>query len=404
MTYISAFRCLGGIVMSADTQEDWGDQKNYVEKLTIVEEHAYPLAIGGAGIADLIDPMVQEVTERAAEIKPATAKELATLIKEAIVTVYRDDLPWLAVKKHERTPEFLIAAKPTAEDYCIFRIKGKRLYPVKDMAIIGYATPVNSALLKRMYRDNLPMQQAVMLAVYLVSISKKLDSGVGGETRIAVVTENGAWIDDPEYIAEAEKRVEEFLKLTDEMFLTCIDVSIAPSDYIVKNTLLTGRIDALRERYLRDSATRLLTRTHTDPMYPGEPYPKLFGGASITANPDGSVAVREMTQEEQANLFSSAALPGDRFSRINLSRNGYYTIETLFPWSPDKTVRNLTRDEVVNHFTGSEIWGCTIDKILEIVDQAKHFFVNSRNPSEAKDNENEKGRWFLVPTPSTPRT
>ena len=93
MTYISAFRCLGGIVMSADTQEDWGDQKNYVEKLTIVEEHAYPLAIGGAGIADLIDPMVQEVTERAAEIKPATAKELATLIKEAIVTVYRDDLP-----------------------------------------------------------------------------------------------------------------------------------------------------------------------------------------------------------------------------------------------------------------------------------------------------------------------
>src|SRR5271157_230061 len=137
MSYINAFLCNGGVVMSADTEENWSDYKNYVEKLSIVEDRAYPLAIGGAGIADLIEPMVQEVLERASERKPATAKELAALLKEAIEVVYNLDLPWLVVKKQERTPEFLIAAKPSTEGPCIFRIKGRRLYRVHKMHIIG---------------------------------------------------------------------------------------------------------------------------------------------------------------------------------------------------------------------------------------------------------------------------
>lgn len=99
MTYISAFQCQDGIVMSADTEESWGDYKHYTEKLSIIEDKSFPLAIGGAGIADLIEPMVQEVTERAAEHKPKSRKELCDLVRGAIETVYKSDLPWLAVKK-----------------------------------------------------------------------------------------------------------------------------------------------------------------------------------------------------------------------------------------------------------------------------------------------------------------
>ncbi|WP_158752227.1 hypothetical protein [Acidobacterium sp. S8] len=300
MTYISAFRCLGGIVISADTEENWGDQKNYVEKLSIVEGLAFPLAIGGAGIADLVEPMVQEVTEKAAERKPATTKELAALLKEAIDTVYRDDLPWLAVKKHERTPEFLIAAKPTSEDFCIFRIKGRRLYPVKTMAIIGYATPINSALLIRMYRDNLPMQQAVMLAVYLVSLSKKLDEGVGGETSVAVIRENGAWIDYPPYILNSEDRIAEFLKLTDDLFLSSVDISISPSAFPAILEKFRNDVATLRQKYLDQSSAISLGRVFSDPNYGGEPYEKVFLGALVELRGDGGVSTREETPEERA--------------------------------------------------------------------------------------------------------
>jgi len=296
MTYISAFKCLGGVVMSADTEENWQDQKNYVEKLTIVEGRAFPLAIGGAGIADLIEPMIQEVTERAAEVKPATTKELIALLKKAINTVYRDDLPWLAVKKQERTAEFLIAAK--TEDFCLFRIKGRRLYPVKDMAIIGYATPLNAALLKRMYRDNLPMQQAVMLAIYLVSLSKKLDEGVGGETSIAVIRDNGAFFDYPPYISASEKRIEEFLKLTDELFLSSVDVGIAPSVFPATLEKFANEVAALRQKYMDQTAAISFSRLFSDRSYGGEPYPKVFQGALAAIGVNG-ITVREETPEER---------------------------------------------------------------------------------------------------------
>ncbi len=46
MTYINAFRCKSGIVMSADTQETIGDAKSYVEKLVIIENREFPLAVG----------------------------------------------------------------------------------------------------------------------------------------------------------------------------------------------------------------------------------------------------------------------------------------------------------------------------------------------------------------------
>jgi predicted proteasome-type protease len=299
MTYINAFRCHGGLVMSADTEENWGDYKNYVEKLAIVEDQAYPLAIGGAGIGDLIEPMVQEVIDRATESKPKTARELGTLLKDAIDTVYKVDLPWLAVKKQDRTPEFLIGAKPTSEDFCIFRIKGRRLYRVKNMAIIGYGTPVNYAVLERMYRDDLSMQQAVMLSIYLVSLSKKLDEGVGGETSVVVVRDNGAWIDDPEYLKESEIFIGEFLKLTDRLFLDCVDISIPPETVFAERLKNYERhITLLRQSAFQFSASYIFNRMFHDPNYRGEPYPKMFPRAKTTVYGDGSVAITEETVEE----------------------------------------------------------------------------------------------------------
>lgn len=297
MTYINAFRCRDGVVMSADTEESWADYKNYVEKLSIIEDRSYPLAIGGAGIADLIEPMVQEVLEKASERKPSTANELAALLKEAIEVVYNLDLPWLAVKKQERTPEFLIAAKPAGEGPCIFRIKGRRLFRVRDLHIIGYGNPVNFALMKRMFRDNLPMQQAVMLAVYLVSQSKKLDDGVGGDTSVVVVRDNGAWFDYPPYISNSEGRIAEFLKLTDDLFLSSVDISIPPSTFPEVLKKLASDVAELRQKYLNQTASISLSRTLTEPMYAGEPYAKIFPGAVVEFGTRG-INARETTPEE----------------------------------------------------------------------------------------------------------
>lgn len=301
MTYINAFRCHEGLVMSADTEEDWGDYKNYIEKLAIIDDQSYPLAIGGAGIGDLVEPMVQEVIENAKQKKPSTAQELRSLLKDAIDTVYKVDLPWLAVKKHERTPEFLIGAKPASDDFCIFRIKGRRLYAVKKMAIIGFGTPINNALLARMYRDNLPMQQAVMLAIYLVSLSKKLDEGVGGETSVVIVRDNGAWVDDHQYVAQAEAYIAEFLKLIDSLFLNSVDVSIPPSKFPERlQEFVTNAVNH-RQNFANYSSQRCFERL-SESGFKGDPYNKVFPGAIQEFTTAGFAPVREETQEERDRI------------------------------------------------------------------------------------------------------
>ncbi len=94
-------------------------------------------------------------------------------------------------------------------------------------AIIGYPTPYNIELLKRLHQESLPLPQGILVAVYLVAQSKKFDDGVGGETSIAVVTPTSVWIEAPHYVSQAEARIKRFMQLTDELFLRCADTELS---------------------------------------------------------------------------------------------------------------------------------------------------------------------------------
>jgi len=312
--------------MCADTEEDWGEYKNYVEKLSIMENREYPLAIGGAGIADLVEPMTQEVIERATASKPSSNKDLAQLLKAAIDGIYRTDLPWLVVKKQERTPEFLVCAKPKSEDFCIFRIKGRRLYAVAKKAIIGYGTAANNALLGRLYRDELTMSQAVVLAAYLVSQSKRLDEGVGGETSIAVVTEAGAYLDDREDVAELELRAKEVLLVADKLFLMCADIGLNKPQFEEKLASILTELNETRKRHLQFAADRA-ARVLNNGKFPDDPYPKfpIGGSFQLKEHPSGYLylevddtpyklpePVRQLFEEERRKRQGNTAVtPSD---------------------------------------------------------------------------------------------
>jgi hypothetical protein len=307
MTYIAAFHCRDGIVMCADTQETFEvkdktgkieREKQYSEKVRIIEDRSYPLAMGGAGHPEPIEATLQEVRDRAAREKPATIPELVALVKAAVAYVYAEDLPVSAIPKAFRTAEYLIAAKPPNDNHVILKVVGKRVFLWPDKAIIGYDTPPNQAIMQRLFRIGLPMQQAVMLAVYLVRHSKTTNEGVGFDTQIAVVRDNGAWIDHPPYIANSEARVAEFLKLIDDLFLSSIDVSIPPSAFPAILEKFDSDVSVLRKKYLDQSASISMSRLLSEPMFPGEPYAKLFPNAVVEFGTRG-LNTREISPEEK---------------------------------------------------------------------------------------------------------
>jgi len=299
MTYVTAFHCIGGIAMSADTQESWGEYKVYSEKIAIVQDRSYPLAVGGAGFSDLIECLSDEIIQRASEEKPATKRALKRMLKAAIAHVYAEDVPTLVLRKQHRTPELVIAAF-TGEGPCIFTTKGRRVLGEAQSAIIGYGTPINWTLLKRLYRPSLPMQQAVMLAIYLASISKTTDDGVSGDTTVAVVRDNGAWLEWQPHVASAEAHIHHFLKLIDSLFLASVDISIPPSRFPEVLQQFSGDVASLRQSFLNQTAAISLQREFSDPQYAGEPYNKIFLGAITEMRDGGSLMTREETEEEKS--------------------------------------------------------------------------------------------------------
>lgn len=315
MTYIAAFHCKDGIVMCADTLETVGEYKNYVEKIEVIQDRSFPLAIGGAGVDDIIKPFTQEVIERAKATKPKTKQEIRELIKASIKEVYEKDVPVLVIKKQHLTPQFIIAAKPTEEEPCIFVVIGRRIYGETRKAIIGYPTPYNKALLDRLYRNDLPIQQAVMLAIYLTSQSKKFDGGVDGDTQIVIVRDNGAWIDDPPYIKQSEVFIGQFLQLIDELFLNCVDSSIPPDSVFPQKLEEFGtKVKKLRYDALYYAAARTFNRMFRDNAY-REPYLKLFPGINATIMDDGTLQIKQDTKEEieqRRRYLRSATLPENK--------------------------------------------------------------------------------------------
>src|ERR1017187_6546548 len=134
MTYIAAFHCKDGVVMCADSQETIEvalgkgkveREKQYSEKIHIIDDHSYPLAIGGSGLPEPIEAMSQEIRERASREKPETIKALVKLLKEAVEHVYAEDMPVSAHPQAFRTAEYLIAAKPPGDAFTILKVRSE---------------------------------------------------------------------------------------------------------------------------------------------------------------------------------------------------------------------------------------------------------------------------------------
>jgi hypothetical protein len=82
VTFISAFRAVDGVVMGADSQETYGDYKLVVDKLAPQRIGKYEIAVGGAGIGDLVDSLCEHVREWVGEWDTVSEQELIHLLQK----------------------------------------------------------------------------------------------------------------------------------------------------------------------------------------------------------------------------------------------------------------------------------------------------------------------------------
>jgi hypothetical protein len=290
MTYISAFQCVGGVVMVADRQETYPygsmkDEKEYVEKLYVPENLEYPVAVGGAGVGEPILVFSLELFESIEKQPPSTAREMRSAIKATLDKIHSSDKVISAWPSAYNTTRCIVAAKPTNEDFCIFVTTGKQVgYRERKPVLVGYKTPANKALLERMYRPTMSVAQGVIVGAYLVAQARKLNPGVDGIPKIATVASHGAFVEDEKYVELLEKRADELLTAFDDLFLLTADAAVPDHEFDKHLATFQEGIREKRFKYSREASMSIYEKI-LDPKWKGDAYAKLpdFSSMSVGA-------------------------------------------------------------------------------------------------------------------------
>jgi hypothetical protein len=136
MTFISAFRCNGGVVIGADSQESYGDYKLTADKLSPAQSGDYELAMGGAGLGDLVDSLFAHLQEWVAEWNATSEKEILKLLRPRLREFYLTEVAAYPDKRvNKRITAVLCLKHKSKPDILLFDIAGSTAKKAGDFSL-----------------------------------------------------------------------------------------------------------------------------------------------------------------------------------------------------------------------------------------------------------------------------
>ena len=97
-----------------------------------------------------------------------------------------------------------------------------------------------------------------------------------------VITPNGAYLDEQDWIAVLETRANEILPLIDKLFLACTDIGLSKAEYEEMAESFIKAARDVRDRHIQFAAERMMKKNFMD----CDPYPKFPLGGKIKINGD----------------------------------------------------------------------------------------------------------------------
>lgn len=290
MTLIAGFKCRGGIVLCADTLEEASPVKYSVEKLVLYETDWCRVGFAGSGDqGDLIDTVVERVREQLDVRKPSNFADVKKTIRAALVNVYKNEMatfPQTSAEQTDTRVMLLIAVRAKHDDDASLLLANcSTLHEVGRYDVRGIGEVVRFVA-SRLYRDDLPLIQGVILAAHLLALSKRNLVGIGGESHIAVLTKDG-WLQKeptPE-IELSERSLEAFEKAVADLTLAYADTSLTEEQFFPILQRFVNLTKQFRAKLIDEFTKHHLSWALTDPLYVGDPYRKLPDGAEVMFGP-----------------------------------------------------------------------------------------------------------------------
>lgn len=297
MTLIAALPCAeNAVVLFSDSQETYGDghdgQKTHVNKLIIERLKWMSFAYAAAGgVGELVDGLGDAIKAAIAVMNPESDKHrIEATVRQAVIAYHASD----EMKLHQspvedRRIEGFVCVSDAESVSHLFRIRSTVVTASPKRFAAGSYPPIYELVLDRFYRPDMPVQQAVLLGLHLFAIAET-SNYIGGKISVAVAWNGRILRIADDVITDLKNRVDQFLTLTDSLYLACADTSLTKAQFRNQLEAFTSDVEKLRAQEVtaeawRDVASEWDYRS---------PYPALPQGASVMlwgAEIGGRVAV-----------------------------------------------------------------------------------------------------------------
>jgi hypothetical protein len=196
VTIVAGFKCKDGIVLCADTQETIQIAKTHVPKLRIEPNRDFyggdtpaelMVAFAGAGEGPFIDKLVSRAWEDA-QIG-TNIEEVSNDIEKSIKETYKE---YGGIYQPGYCPQVtLLYGVKMHDKSLLFRADGPVVNEKDTYDCAGTGLYLSNFVCSRMYRENLTLQQATILAAYVLFQAKEHVEGCGGQSHVAVLKNEG---------------------------------------------------------------------------------------------------------------------------------------------------------------------------------------------------------------------
>lgn len=293
MTLIATFPARNGIVVCADTQETCPYQdaqgnvyelRRAVQKLAPEQIGDYSLAIAGAGHAQLIDAFIVRVRRAIlASTAQPSASALRSLLEDRLDAFYRNDV-MICPDVGKDFKLFIPFFCPATREYGLWVSEQSVLRDVNGPEIIGWEHEMYAGMKSRLYKPDMSIAQAVLACLYILTVGEETSNYIRGPFHIAVVRENGIWMEPPDYIAMMSDRLRSFESGINRLFLACADTAISPEHFEEVLTTFGEQASSLHKQHLDAVVQRLVAGG----LIMNLPYPPIPPGTMIRLHADGS--------------------------------------------------------------------------------------------------------------------
>jgi hypothetical protein len=203
VTAIAAFRCNDGLVMAADTEETFPDNKVYTFKLFPFEREGKRMCIAGSGIGYLIDYAKDEIAS-ALDAGITNVADFETAVRRIMRDLYEKDFVLYPLDRdYEWQIQLLIGVQFIADSTpsswseatlleCQSNLVTVPKNPAQRARILGVGELLQETA-RQFSNWGLNVELAERVSLYLMYEAKRRLAGVGGKTHIFTMRDDGTF-------------------------------------------------------------------------------------------------------------------------------------------------------------------------------------------------------------------